>query len=190
MPGGKTPAKGEVFKNPDLANTLEKIALKGRDEFYKGDIAKTIARYMKDQGGFLSYEDLASHHSEWVEPVSTNYRGYDVWEFPPNGQGIATLQILNILELYDIKSMGFGSPEYLHLFTEAKKLAYEDRAKFYADPDFTDVPVQQLISKEYAKERSKLINPERAAKSYPAGKLEQGETVYLRLQIKREIWFR
>ncbi len=179
MPGGKTPAKGEVFKNPDLANTLEKIALKGRDEFYKGDIAKTIARYMKDQGGFLSYEDLASHHSEWVEPVSTNYRGYDVWELPPNGQGIATLQILNILELYDIKSMGFGSPEYLHLFTEAKKLAYEDRAKFYADPDFTDVPVEQLISKEYAKERSKLINPEKAAKSYPAGKLEQGETVYL-----------
>ncbi len=179
MPGGKTPAKGEIFKNPDLANTLEKIARNGRDEFYKGDIAKTIARYMKDQGGFLSLEDLASHHSEWVDPVSTNYRGYDVWELPPNGQGIATLQILNILELYNIKSMGFGSPEYIHLFTEAKKLAYEDRAKFYADPDFAEVPVNWLISKEYAKERNSLISMDRAALSYPAGKLEKGETVYM-----------
>src|SRR6056297_1858839 len=125
MPDGKTPEKGEVFKNPYLANTLELIAKNGRDEFYKGSIARKIDIYMKEQGGFLSYEDLANHRSEWVDPVSVNYRGYDVWELPPNGQGIAALQILNILELYDLKTMGFGSADYIHLFTEAKKLAYE-----------------------------------------------------------------
>ncbi|MCF8381407.1 MAG: gamma-glutamyltransferase [Bacteroidales bacterium] len=179
MPGGKIPAKGEIFKNPDLANTLELIAKKGRDEFYKGSIAKTIDKYMKEQGGFLSYEDLASHQSEWVEPVSTNYRGYDVWELPPNGQGIAALQILNILELYDIRSMGFGSAEYLHLFTEAKKLAYEDRAKFYADPDFNKLPVEKLISKEYAQERNKLIDLNRSARSFPPGDVGAGETIYM-----------
>ncbi len=121
MPNGKTPAKGEIFKNPNLANTLELLAKKGRNEFYKGSIAQTIGQYMQEQGGFLSYEDLAAHKSEWVQPYATNYRGYDVWELPPNGQGIAALQILNILEMYDIKSMGFGSADYLHLFTEAKK---------------------------------------------------------------------
>ncbi|MCK5103194.1 MAG: gamma-glutamyltransferase [Cyclobacteriaceae bacterium] len=179
MPNGWTPAKGEIFKNPYLANTLETIAKKGRNEFYKGDIARTIAKYMKEQGGFLSYEDLAAHKSEWVEPVSTDYRGYDVWELPPNGQGIAALQILNILEGYDLKSMGFGSEEYMHLFIEAKKLAFEDRAKHYSDPDFNQIPVDQLISKDYAAERRKLINPDRSARSYPAGKLGNGETIYL-----------
>ncbi len=179
MPNGHTPAKGEVFKNPDLANTLEKIAAKGRDEFYKGDIARTIARFIKEQGGFLSYEDLASHHSEWVKPLSANYRGYDIWELPPNGQGIAALQMLNILEGYDIAAMGFGSADYIHTFVEAKKLAYEDRAKYYADPDFVKIPVEKLISKEYAAERRKLINPDRAARSYDAGELEQGNTIYL-----------
>jgi gamma-glutamyltranspeptidase/glutathione hydrolase len=178
MPGGKTPGKGEIFSNPGLANTLEKIAKGGRDEFYRGDIARTIAAYMKQQGGFLTYEDLAAHRSEWVDPVSSDYRGYDVWELPPNGQGIATLQILNILEGYDIKSMGFGSKEYLHLFIEAKKLAYADRAKFYADPDFVKIPVAELISKKYAEERSKLINPERAGRSYEAGDPEGANTVY------------
>jgi len=176
---GKAPEKGEIFKNPYLANTLEKIAKNGRDEFYKGSIAKEIARYIKEQGGFLSYEDLASHTSEWVEPISTNYRGYDIWELPPNGQGTAALQILNILEGYDIASMGFGSADYIHTFTEAKKLAFEDRAKYYSDPDFNDIPVKKLISKEYANERSKLINPARAARNYPAGELEQGNTIYL-----------
>ncbi len=179
MPNGWTPAKGEIFKNPYLANTLEIIAKDGRDAFYKGDIAKTIAKYMKEQGGFLSYEDLATHKSEWVDPVSVNYRGYDVWELPPNGQGIAALQILNILEGYDLKSMGFGSEEYMHLFIEAKKLAFEDRAKYYSDPDFNDIPVDQLISEDYAAERRKLINPDRSARSYPAGKLGSGETIYL-----------
>ncbi len=179
MPGGRAPAKGEVFKNPYLAGTLEKIASGGRDAFYRGEIARTIERYMKDQGGFLSYEDLASHRSEWVEPLSVNYRGFEVWELPPNGQGTAALQILNILEGYDIASMGFGSAEYMHTFVEAKKLAYEDRARYYADPDFNTLPIEELISKEYAAERRKLIDPERAAETYPAGELEEGNTIYM-----------
>jgi gamma-glutamyltranspeptidase/glutathione hydrolase len=179
MPNGKTPAKGEIFKNPYLANTYRKIAQGGRDAFYKGDIAKTIGDYMKRQGGYLSYEDLASHSSEWIDPVSTNYRGFDVWELPPNGQGIAALQILNILELYDIKKMGFGSVEYIHLFTEAKKLAFEDRAKYYADMQFAKIPVEELISKEYAQKRNQLINADRAAKAYDPGELKAPETIYL-----------
>ena len=184
MPNGHTPRKGEIFKNPDLASTLEKVAKGGRDAFYKGDIAKTIARFIQSQGGFLSYEDFAEYQSEWVEPVSTNYRGFDVWEIPPNGQGIAALQILNILEQYDIKSMGFGSKEYIHTFTEAKKLVFEDRAKYYADMKFSKVPVEKLISKEYAKERAKLINPKRASRKYDAGELEQGNTIYLTVADK------
>lgn len=179
MPGGKPPAKGEIFRNPALASTYRKIATGGRDAFYKGDIARTIADYMKKQGGYLSYDDLATHTSTWVEPVSVNYRGYDIWELPPNGQGIAALQMLNILEQYDIASMGFGSAEYIHVFTEAKKLAFEDRAMYYADMDFALVPVKQLISKEYAIERSKLINPSRAAKAYDPGILKTPETIYL-----------
>lgn len=179
MPNGHTPKKGEVFKNPGLAKAYESIAKKGRDEFYKGEIARTIDKYMKDNGGFLSYEDLANHQSEWVDPVSTNYRGYDVWELPPNGQGIAVLQMLNILEGYDIRKMGFGSEEYIHAFIEAKKLAYEDRAKFYADMSFNKVPVDKLISKSYATERRKLINPNASADSYSAGDLEGGDTIYL-----------
>ncbi|MEO0473742.1 MAG: gamma-glutamyltransferase, partial [Bacteroidota bacterium] len=179
MPGGKTPAKGDVFANPRLAQTLQLIADDGRDAFYKGIIAQKIAAHMKEVGGFITEKDLAAHTSEWVEPVSTNYRGYDIWELPPNGQGIAALQILNILEGYDIKNMGFGSAEYIHAFTEAKKLAFEDRAKFYADMDFADVPVEWLISKEYAEKRRALINPARAARSVSAGKLKDGDTIYL-----------
>ena len=178
-PNGKAPIKGEIFKNPDLANTFKIIAKGGRDAFYKGEIARTIAQYMKEQGGFLSYEDMANHTSEWVEPVSTNYRGYEVWEIPPNGQGIAALQILNLLEGYDIAEMGFGSEAYIHTFTEAKKLAFEDRAKYYADMDFAQVPVQQLISKAYAEERRKLINPDRAARRINESKLRDGDTIYL-----------
>ncbi|QKG80135.1 gamma-glutamyltransferase [Tenuifilum thalassicum] len=184
MPNGKAPSKGEIFKNPYLANTYELIAQKGRDEFYKGSIARTIDEYMKRNGGFLSYEDLAEHKSEWVEPVSTNYRGYDVWELPPNGQGIATLQILNILENFDVASMGFGSAEYMHLFIEAKKLAFEDRARYYADPDFSDVPYMKLISKDYAEERAKLIDLNRASRRYDAGELQTGNTVYLTVADK------
>ncbi len=179
MPNGKAPSKGEIFKNPLLANTLEKIVKGGRNEFYRGSIAHDIDAFMKTQGGFLTYDDLSRHHSEWVEPVSTTYRGYEVWELPPNGQGIAALQMLNILEGYDIASMGFGSADYMHLFTEAKKLAFEDRAKYYADPVFSATPVSQLISKKYATERRKLIDREKAAKIYEAGKIEAGNTIYL-----------
>lgn len=179
MPGGKAPAKGEIFKNPQLANTLEKISKGGRNEFYRGSIAKTIADFMKSQGGFLSYDDLARHRSEWIQPVSTTYRGYEVWELPPNGQGIAALQILNILEGYDIASMGFGSAEYIHIFTEAKKLAFEDRARYYADPAFYNTPVDKLISKSYAAERRKLIDRDKASLRYDAGKFDPNNTVYL-----------
>ncbi|SHN00088.1 gamma-glutamyltranspeptidase / glutathione hydrolase [Cyclobacterium lianum] len=176
---GQAPKKGEIFKNPDLANTLSMIAAGGRDAFYKGEIARTIAAYMDENGGFLSYEDLAEHRSEWIEPVSTNYRGYDIWELPPNGQGIAALQILNILEGFDLSAMGFGSADYIHTFTEAKKLAYEDRAKYYADMDFNDIPVEELISKEYAERRRSLIDPNAAATTLDAGELNQGSTIYL-----------
>ena len=184
MPNGKAPAKGEIFSNPLLANTLEKIVSGGRNEFYRGSIARDIDSFMKQQGGFLSYDDMARHHSEWVEPVSTTYRGYEVWELPPNGQGLAALQMLNILEGYNIASMGFGSAEYIHVFTEAKKLAFEDRAKYYADPVFSKTPLTQLLSKKYADERRRLINPEKAAKIYSAGKIEAGNTIYLTVADK------
>lgn len=184
MPNGHTPAKGEIFKNPKLAATYELIADKGRNVFYKGEIAKKIEAHMKDINGFLTRKDLKNHFSEWVEPVSTDYRGYTVWELPPNGQGIAALQMLNILEDYDIASMGFGSAEYLHALIEAKKLAFEDRAKFYADPAFNQLPIEELISKEYAEERRKLINPDYRARSYPAGKLGHGETIYMTVADK------
>jgi gamma-glutamyltransferase 2. Threonine peptidase. MEROPS family T03 len=184
MSNGKMPQKGEIFRNPYLANTYEIIANGGRDAFYKGDIAKTIAEYIKKQGGFLSYEDLASHQSEWVDPISINYRGYTVWELPPNGQGTAALQILNILKYYDIAKMGFASTDYLHTFIEAKKLAFEDRAKYYTDPDFSEIPIKELISNEYAQERKALIDPNKAAREYPAGELEQGNTIYLTVADK------
>ena len=178
MPNGKAPAKGEVFKNPRLAKTFEIIAKGGRDAFYKGEIAQKIVDYVKEQGGFLSMRDFEDHHSDWVEPIRVNYRGYDIWELPPNGQGTAALQMLNILENYDIASMGFGSDEYMHLFIEAKKLAFEDRAKYYSDMDFNTIPVEALISKAYAKERMALIK-DQSARSYPAGELEMGNTIYL-----------
>ena len=179
---GRAPQVGELWKNPNLANTLERIATGGRDVFYKGDIARVIGEYMQANGGFLSYEDLAAHASTWVEPVSVNYRGYDVWELPPNGQGIAALQILNILERHDVAAMGFGSADYIHLFLEAKKLAFEDRARFYADPAYMDVSVERLLSKEYAAERDALIDMQQAAERFPHGDpaaLRDGDTIYL-----------
>ena len=179
---GRAPKVGELWKNPNLANTLERIAKEGRDVFYKGDIARTIGDYMQANGGFLSYEDMAAHHSDWIEPVSVNYRGYDVWELPPNGQGIAALQILNILELHDVAGMGFGSTDYMHLFLEAKKLAFEDRARFYADPAYMDVSVEKLLSKDYATDRNALIDMSKAARELPHGDpeiLRDGDTIYL-----------
>jgi gamma-glutamyltranspeptidase/glutathione hydrolase len=182
---GRAPRKGEMWRNPNLANTLETIGRDGRDAFYKGDIARTIDAYFKANGGFLRYEDLAAHTGEWVDPVSTNYRGVDVWEIPPNGQGIAALQILNILEGYDFSKIPFGSAEHVHLFTEAKKLAFADRARYYADPAFHPAPVSWLISKDYAAQRRKLINPDRAAQAVDAGRrLNQGDTIYLTVADK------
>lgn len=178
---GQAPRKGELWRNPHLANTLSKMAEGGRDAFYKGEVAKTMADYIQAQGGFLSEKDLNDHRGEWVEPVSTNYRGVDVWELPPNGQGIAALQILNILEGFDLTEMGFGSADYVHTFVEAKKLAFEDRARFYADMSMAEVPVAGLISKKYAEERRALIDPESAIKRGVAGNpaLESGDTIYL-----------
>jgi gamma-glutamyltranspeptidase/glutathione hydrolase len=176
---GASPKKGELFKNLDLANTLKIISNEGRKGFYEGEIANIISTFIQEQGGFLSYEDLKNHRSEWVEPVSTNYRGYDVWELPPNGQGIAALQILNLLEGFDIKSMGFGSAEYIHHLVEAKKIAFADRAKYYADTDFNQIPTQYLISKEYSDKRRPEINPNQAAESVTAANLENGDTIYL-----------
>jgi len=181
MPDGRAPRKGEMFRNPRLAGTYEKLAEQGRDVFYRGEMAREIADYMQANGGFLSYEDMANHRSEWVQPVSTDYRGWEVFELPPNSQGIAALQMLNILEGYNVASMGFGSADYLHVLTEAKKLAFEDRARYYADMDFAEVPVERLISKQYAAARRDLIDMEQASKSLPAGgaALENGDTIYL-----------
>lgn len=178
---GRTPAKGDVFKNSALAQTLQLIGEKGRDAFYKGEIADKIDAFMKANGGYLRKVDFEKHTSTWVEPVSVNYRGYDVFELPPNGQGIAALQILNILEGFDLKAMGRNSPDTLHTMIEAKKIAWADRAKFYADPAFARIPLKRLLSKSYAAERRKLIDPQHAAKTVAPGNpaLEQGDTIYL-----------
>lgn len=181
LPGGSAPVKGQIFRNPALAETYRLIASEGRDAFYRGAVARAIDDYMAGNGGFLSYEDMAGHTSEWVEPVGTNYRGYDVFELPPNSQGIAALQLLNILEGFDLASMGFASAEYVHAFVEAKKLVYEDRARYYADMQFADVPVEKLVSKAYAAERRALIDLDKAADAYEAGAeaLESGDTIYM-----------
>lgn len=179
---GRAPRTGEMWKNPNLAATLQKIADGGREAFYQGEIARTVDAYFKANGGFLSYEDLAAHRGEWVEPVSVNYRGYDVWELPPNGQGIAALQILQILEGFDLKRYGFGSPEHVHLFAEAKKLAFADRARWYADPAFFETPVAKLLSDDYAARRRKLISMDRALREVqPAtpAELDEGDTIYM-----------
>jgi gamma-glutamyltranspeptidase/glutathione hydrolase len=180
-PNGHAPAEGEIFKNPALAHTLRLLAEQGRDAFYKGEIAQKVDDFMRANGGFLRKVDFEKHTSTWVDPVSVNYRGYDVYELPPNGQGIAALQMLNILEGYDLKAMGFDSPDALHVMIEAKKLAFEDRAKFYADPDFARIPLAGLLAKDYAAARRKLINPARAARTYDAGNpaLKDGDTIYL-----------
>jgi gamma-glutamyltranspeptidase/glutathione hydrolase len=178
---GRAPDVGEVFKNPDLARSYRLIAQQGRDAFYKGEIASKIVAFSEKNGGHFSLKDFAEHRSDWIDPVSTNYRGYDVWELPPNGQGIAVLEMLNVLEAYDLKGMGPFSPDYLHLFVEAKKLAFADRAKFYTDPDFARLPVKELISKEYAARQRKRIDPDKAAIDVPAGDplLAHGDTIYM-----------
>jgi gamma-glutamyltranspeptidase / glutathione hydrolase len=181
LPAGRAPHHGETFRNAALAASLEQIARDGRDAFYCGEIARSLDKFMREVGGFLHYEDLTGHRSEWVEPVSVEYRGYDVWELPPNGQGIAALQMLQLLKGFDLHRAGFGSPDHLHYFIEAKKLAFEDRARFYADPAFSDAPVAELISPAYADKRRKLVDPQRAATNVAPGNpiLGAGDTIYL-----------
>jgi len=181
LPGGRAPAEGEVFRNPALARTLEAMAAGGRDAFYDGPVAQAIVRFSEKHGGFFAMRDFREHRSEWVEPVSTSYRGHDLWELPPNGQGIAVLQMLNVLEARGIDLVPWGSTDYWHLLIEAKKLAFADRARFYADPAMSEVPLPWLVSKEYAIERAKLIDMKRAARTVDPGsaKLERGDTTYL-----------
>lgn len=178
---GRAPETGEIIHNRGLASTLQKIAEGGREVFYGGEIAEAVESYCKKVGCFLTADDFASHESEWTDPVSTTFRGYEVWELPPNGQGIAVLQMLNLLEPFDLKSMGHNSGEYLHHLIEAKKIAFEDRARFYADPAFNQLPTQELISKEYADRRRSLLDTRKASRSLPPGdpQLSQGDTVYL-----------
>jgi len=182
MPGGRAPREGETFKNPALAKTLRLLAEKGRDAYYRGPIAAALVRYSQVQGGFFAPEDFARHRSTWDEPISTGYRGWTVWELPPNGQGLAALQLLNLLENFDLKAMGRGSADFWHVMTEAKKLAFADRARFYADPAFAKVPVEALLSKDYAKRRAALVDLEHAALTDSAGDpvaLSRRETTYL-----------
>jgi gamma-glutamyltranspeptidase/glutathione hydrolase len=179
MPGGRAPAAGEPFANSGLARAYELVANEGRAGFYAGPVAAAIEQSVRGNGGFLGREDLAVHRSEWVEPVATTYRGWKVYELPPNGQGIAVLQMLNILEGFDLGSLEWGGVDHLHLLIEAKKLAFEDRAKFYADPAFTAVPVERLVSKEYAATRRALLDVKRAAPAPTHGAAGAGDTVYL-----------
>lgn len=186
LPDGKAPKHGDIFRNPRLAQTYEKLAAGGRDVFYRGEISRTVAEFCRNAGCFLTEKDFADHTSTWIDPVSTNYRGYEVWQLPPNTQGIAVLQMLNLLEPYDLTSMGHNSADYLHRAIEAKKIVFEDRARFYADPDFNAIPTAALISKAYADERRKLLNPRTASQGIPAGdpKLAVGDTIYLTVADK------
>jgi gamma-glutamyltranspeptidase/glutathione hydrolase len=181
LPQGRAPGEGELFRNPGLARTLRALGEGGRDAFYRGEIAQAIVAYSEANGGFFSLEDLARHSSEWVEPISTDYRGVTVYELPPNGQGLAALQMLNIIENFDLASMGRDSVEFWHTMVEAKKLAYEDRARFYADPAYAEIPIEALLSKQYARQRAALIDPDRAARTLEAGQpaLSHGDTTYL-----------
>lgn len=177
---GHPPRVGQVWRNPDLADTYQLLADGGRDAFYAGPIARTIDGYMRRIGGWLGYEDLAAHRGEWVEPISANYRGYEVWELPPNTQGLAAIEMLNVLEGFDLAAMGAGSADALHVMIEAKKLAYADRAKFYVDPRFAETPVEALMSKTYAAEQRARIRMGQADEAMePGAPRGRADTVYL-----------
>jgi gamma-glutamyltranspeptidase/glutathione hydrolase len=176
---GKTPREGDIFRNPDLARTYQLIADGGGRAFYEGEIAERIEAYFKRIGGWMTKADLAAHRSEWVEPGTINYRGLDVWGLPPNSQGFVTLQMLNLMEQFDLKGMGFQSARCLHHAIEAKRLAFEDRARYYADPAFYRQPTEWLLSKEYARERAKLIRPDKILVPAYAGRAPgHGDTTY------------
>jgi gamma-glutamyltranspeptidase / glutathione hydrolase len=187
LPGGQAPKEGQLFQNPDLARTLTTIAKGGRDAFYKGELAQAMDGYFKRIGAPHRLADLAAHKSEWIDPVSVNYRGFDVWELPPNGQGIAALQMLNILEGYDLKAMGRGSADFWHVFVEAKKAAFADRARFYADPAFAKIPLKELLSKDRAAKQRASIDPAKAAQSDMPGLPIDGvakDTIYMTVADK------
>ncbi|MCS7183135.1 MAG: gamma-glutamyltransferase [Thermoanaerobaculum sp.] len=181
LPQGRPLEEGEVFANPALAGTLEVLARDGYRSFYEGPIAKQIVAFSQKHGGFFALEDLAQHRSEWVEPISTTYRGWQVWQLPPNTQGLAVLQMLNILEQFDLKSLGRDHPDFWHLLVEAKKLAFADRARFYADPAFAKVPVEALLAKSYARHQAQRIDLNRAAAQVEPGnpQLSHGDTTFL-----------
>jgi len=180
MPHGAAPAAGDVFSNPDLADSYERLAAGGRDAYYKGDIGQRIVAAVQAAGGHLQISDLEKHSGKWVTPVSVNYHGYDVYELPPNSQGIAALQMLNIMQQFPMAELGRNSADYWHILAEASKLAYEDRAKFYSDPDFSEIPLEFLLSEDYAKERAALIDMHHAAQGAPAGQPPlHGDTTYL-----------
>ncbi|HUU64903.1 MAG TPA: gamma-glutamyltransferase family protein, partial [Dehalococcoidales bacterium] len=185
LPAGRAPAPGEIFVQPELANTFRKIAREGRDVFYRGEIAEAIVACSRENGGLITMPDLSDHTSTWVTPISTNYRGYDIYECPPNGQGLVTLLALNILEGYELRSLGHNSPEYLHLLIEALKLAFADADRYIADPDFVGIPLEKLLSKSYAEQRRRLIDANEARQRVAAGVPgAEGDTVYLAVTDK------
>lgn len=176
---GSAPRPGEIFRNPNLARTLRTLAVGGRDAFYKGEIARAIVDYCEKNGGFISLADLAAHKSDWVEPISTNYRGYTVYEIPPNGQGLTALLTLNILEGFDLAALSAQPDRYYHTLIEATKLAFADRNRYIADPAFAKVPVDELLSKDYAAKRRALIRPNKALDAPPPGEINLGsDTTY------------
>jgi len=179
LPGDRPLQTGAILRQPGLAQTYHMLAKEGRDAFYRGPLGRSISEYVQRCGGVLSEEDLQAHHSDWVAPISTSYRGNDIYEFPPNSQGIAALEMLNILEGFDLKSLGHQTAEYLHLLLEAKKLAFADRDRYVSDPDFVDVPVERLLSKSYAEELRGKIDPKKATPYFAAGLEKDGDTMYL-----------
>ena len=179
LPQGQPPRTGDILLQRDLAHTYRTLAREGRDAFYRGPLAQSITEYVQRCGGVLSMEDMQQHHSDWVTPISTNYRGYDVYEFPPNTQGIAALEMLNIIEGYDLKSLGYQTAPYLHILLEAKKLAFADRDSYVSDPDFVNVPVDQLLSKDYAGQQRQRIDPKKATPYFAGGLEKEGDTMYL-----------
>jgi len=183
FPGGRMPQPGEIFRQPDLARTLQEVADQGADVFYRGEIARKIAAFYREHGGILTYEDLAAYQPKWVEPISTTYRGYTIFTQPPNSSGLALLLQMNLLEGFDLPALGHNSPRYLHLIGEVQRVAIADRNRFVADPEFVSVPIQRLISKDYARERRKLISLDGTMGPVPppegAGRPDKEDTTHL-----------